>query len=164
MSQITRLVLADATEQCARWRAEGIDMTVSVNVSVPVLLEAGFPELVRGYLDARTTCRRARSSSRSPRPASSPTSTRPSGSSRNCRTLGIVVSIDDFGAGFTSLAHLSGLAVKELKLDRSFIVKLTEQRHPTRPGSRRARRSNSGTRSACTSSPRASRTSRPSTC
>src|SRR6201999_2416098 len=39
--------------------------------------------------------------------------------------FGLVVSIDDFGAGFTSLAHLSGLAVKELKLDRSFVVKLT---------------------------------------
>jgi EAL domain-containing protein (putative c-di-GMP-specific phosphodiesterase class I) len=34
------------------------------------------------------------------------------------------VSIDDFGAGFTSLAHLSGLAVGELKLDRSFITTL----------------------------------------
>jgi EAL domain-containing protein (putative c-di-GMP-specific phosphodiesterase class I) len=38
---------------------------------------------------------------------------------------GIVVSIDDFGAGFTSLAHLSSLAVKELKLDRIFIAALT---------------------------------------
>jgi EAL domain-containing protein (putative c-di-GMP-specific phosphodiesterase class I) len=32
-----------------------------------------------------------------------------------------VVSVDDFGAGFTSLAYLSSLAVDELKLDRSFI-------------------------------------------
>jgi EAL domain-containing protein (putative c-di-GMP-specific phosphodiesterase class I) len=38
--------------------------------------------------------------------------------------LGVVVSIDDFGAGFTSLAHLSSLAVKELKLDRTFIAGL----------------------------------------
>jgi EAL domain-containing protein (putative c-di-GMP-specific phosphodiesterase class I) len=38
---------------------------------------------------------------------------------------GIVVSVDDFGAGFTSLAHLSSLAVKELKLDRIFIAALT---------------------------------------
>ena len=40
------------------------------------------------------------------------------------RDLGVVVSIDDFGAGFTSLAHLSGLAVGELKLDRAFITGL----------------------------------------
>ncbi|MBV9839341.1 MAG: EAL domain-containing protein, partial [Solirubrobacterales bacterium] len=38
--------------------------------------------------------------------------------------LGVVVSIDDFGAGFTSLAHLSNLAVGELKLDRAFVTRL----------------------------------------
>ena len=40
---------------------------------------------------------------------------------RALRDLGLVVSVDDFGAGFTSLAYLSSLAVDELKLDRSFI-------------------------------------------
>jgi EAL domain-containing protein (putative c-di-GMP-specific phosphodiesterase class I) len=40
------------------------------------------------------------------------------------RSLGLVVSIDDFGAGFTSLAYLSNLAVGELKLDRTFIASL----------------------------------------
>jgi EAL domain-containing protein (putative c-di-GMP-specific phosphodiesterase class I) len=40
------------------------------------------------------------------------------------KTMGIVVSIDDFGAGFTSLAYLSSLAVGELKLDREFITGL----------------------------------------
>jgi len=41
------------------------------------------------------------------------------------RGLGLVVSIDDFGAGFTSLAYLNKLAVGELKLDRAFIAGLT---------------------------------------
>lgn len=34
----------------------------------------------------------------------------------------MVVSIDDFGAGVTSLAYLGRLAVGEFKLDRSFIT------------------------------------------
>ena len=37
------------------------------------------------------------------------------------RALGLAVSIDDFGAGFTSLAYLGSLQVSELKLDRTFI-------------------------------------------
>ena len=41
------------------------------------------------------------------------------------RELGVQVSIDDFGAGFTSLAYLNDLAVGELKLDRRFIVPLS---------------------------------------
>ena len=40
------------------------------------------------------------------------------------RDIGIVVSIDDFGAGVTSLAYLSSLPVRELKLDRYFVARL----------------------------------------
>ena len=43
------------------------------------------------------------------------------------RDLGLVVSIDDFGAGFTSLAYLGDLAVGELKLDRIFITGLASE-------------------------------------
>ena len=43
------------------------------------------------------------------------------------RDLGVVVSIDDFGAGFTSLAYLSSLSVGELKLDRAFITALNAE-------------------------------------
>jgi len=37
---------------------------------------------------------------------------------------GILVSIDDFGTGFSSLSHLNDLAVGELKLDRTFTSRL----------------------------------------
>src|SRR5439155_2645889 len=40
------------------------------------------------------------------------------------RDLGLAVSIDDFGAGSTSLAYLGSLAVSEIKLDRVFIAGL----------------------------------------
>ena len=40
------------------------------------------------------------------------------------RDMGTVVSIDDFGAGVTSLAYLSSLPVRELKLDRYFVARL----------------------------------------
>jgi len=39
--------------------------------------------------------------------------------------LGLRISIDDFGAGATSLAILRDLAVSELKLDRAFTVALS---------------------------------------
>ena len=40
------------------------------------------------------------------------------------RSVGVETSIDDFGAGFTSLAYLGKLAIAEMKLDRTFIVPL----------------------------------------
>ena len=38
------------------------------------------------------------------------------------RTLGVKISVDDFGTGFSSLASLADLPVDVLKLDRSFIA------------------------------------------
>ncbi len=40
------------------------------------------------------------------------------------RQLGIDISIDDFGTGFSSLSHLKLLPVTELKIDRSFVMDL----------------------------------------
>jgi diguanylate cyclase (GGDEF)-like protein len=126
MGAITTLVLTDAIAQCAAWRSEGILLTVSVNISATDLLAPLFTSLVRDLLDIHGV------------PAESivleiTETSVISDFEQSQRVIqelwdfGIVVSIDDFGAGFTSLAHLSSLAVKELKLDRTFIAGLNGQ-------------------------------------
>jgi diguanylate cyclase (GGDEF)-like protein len=125
MRSLTALVLDDALAQCALWRADGPPLVVSVNISASNLLDDGFADLVRSLLDRH----------RLPAEALVLELTETSIISEfeksrqvieELRGLGLVVSIDDFGAGFTSLAYLSNLAVGELKLDRTFIAGLAD--------------------------------------
>lgn len=131
MPKLTSWVLRTAVSQCHRWRAAGRQLRVAVNVSTTDLLDPGFPGVVSGLLAA----------GRLPAGALMIEITETSVIEKfdqvknivdQLRQLGVEVSIDDFGAGFTSLAYLSSLAVAELKLDRSFITPVfdeTKSRH-----------------------------------
>jgi diguanylate cyclase len=123
MGRLTRRVLADALTQCAAWHAAGHWVRVSVNISVGDLLDPGFTATVASLLAER----------RMPADALTIEITetsiiaefeRAQQAVAQLRALGVGVSIDDFGAGFTSLAYLNELAVDELKLDRRFIAPL----------------------------------------
>ncbi len=120
MRPLTSFVLDQALAQCARWRAEGRELSVAVNVSATNIMDAGFTELVRHHL--------ARHGLPAHALVVEITETTVISDFERCRrvtaelaALGCVVSIDDFGAGFTSLPFLSRLAVRELKLDRVFL-------------------------------------------
>ncbi|QTE27870.1 GGDEF domain-containing phosphodiesterase [Pengzhenrongella sicca] len=117
----TQFVLDAALEQCARWRAEGLVLTVAVNLSVLNLLDRGLVEDVQAALD---------------RHGLSPTVLElelTEGSAmvdpRRSRQvlgalsgMGVTLSIDDYGTGYSSLAYLQKLPVRRLKIDRSFVA------------------------------------------
>jgi diguanylate cyclase (GGDEF)-like protein len=126
MPSLTALVLDDALAQCASWHTSSHKVAVSVNLSASNLLDPGFTSMVSRLLESRglpaealvleitETCiisdyERSRKVI------------------EDLRDLGLVVSIDDFGAGFTSLAYLGDLAVGELKLDRIFVTGLASE-------------------------------------
>jgi EAL domain-containing protein (putative c-di-GMP-specific phosphodiesterase class I) len=45
---------------------------------------------------------------------------------RQLNDLGVNISIDDFGTGHSSLSYLKQLPVSEIKIDKSFVMNMTE--------------------------------------
>ena len=142
MGALTAFVLDEALAQCAAWRAAGRELTVSVNISASDLLDPGFPALVERLLTRHALTPEALVLEMTETTAIA-NFERSQLAIQKLHDLGLVVSVDDFGAGFTSLAYLGSLAVGEHSC---------------------ARRSSSPMRSGSGSSPRASRTTTASVC
>lgn len=118
-------VLEQACAQMNQWHALGIDVpTMSVNVSPRQFDSGAMPELVKAILkknnrdswqldieitessvslDEQTMCADIAA----------------------LRQLGVKISIDDFGKGYSGLERLRTIQVDRLKIDRSFVSNLT---------------------------------------
>ncbi|PPK92679.1 diguanylate cyclase (GGDEF)-like protein [Kineococcus xinjiangensis] len=120
---LTTWVLRQAVHQCAAWRALGWDVDVAVNIAPPTLLEPGFPEQVVDLL-AEAELPGTALELEITETAVMVDPVRAAETLRRLQTMGISVSIDDFGAGYTSLSYLKTLPVRSLKIDRGFVTHL----------------------------------------
>jgi len=117
---LTQLVLRKATHQLAAWQADGLDLSVAVNLSVANLLDHGLVDDIAAILEQEgAPAERLELEITESMLMSDPE--RAKELLKQLTAMGIRLSIDDFGTGHSSLAYLRRLPISEIKIDRSFV-------------------------------------------
>jgi EAL domain-containing protein (putative c-di-GMP-specific phosphodiesterase class I) len=125
---LTRWVVDTAAAQAAIWREAGRDMAVSVNLSPRNLLDQEVVEQLSAAL-ARHGLPPSALMVEFTEQALMDDPETALGVVYAIAALGVKLSIDDFGAGPSSLAQLSRLPARELKIDRAFVSRMLESGH-----------------------------------
>ena len=123
MKSLTANVLEQALRQTATWAEAGLQVRMAVNVSARDLHDDGFCGRVSealdrtgvpaSYLELELTERVVMAD--------------PERALENLTALsrlGVRLSLDDFGTGYSSLAYLRRLPVTEIKIDKSFVLRM----------------------------------------
>lgn len=123
IKQLTHHVLAAAIRQSGTWRAMGLALPMSVNVSMRDLHDPRLPEVIgdllasegvpRGDLELEITETALMADADAALEVL-----------RQLRTLGLQIAVDDFRTGYSSLTYLKQLPVDSLKIDKSFVCQL----------------------------------------
>jgi diguanylate cyclase (GGDEF)-like protein len=124
MNALTRVVLAAAVNQCTQWRLDGLDLAVAVNLSASDLLD----ETLVGHIATVLAGARLPPDALELEITETTLMVDPVAATETLgmiSRLGVKLSVDDYGTGFSSLVYLRDLPVQELKIDRSFIIDLT---------------------------------------
>jgi diguanylate cyclase (GGDEF)-like protein len=124
MRQLTQEVLAGSLSRAAEWWGCGLHLPVAVNVSVRDLTDVGFAEVVDGLLRRYGLPSRALKLEITEHVLMADPA-RMTYALEALGRVGVELSLDDFGTGYSSLVHLKRLPVSEIKVDRSFVNRMT---------------------------------------
>jgi diguanylate cyclase (GGDEF)-like protein/PAS domain S-box-containing protein len=124
---ITRWVLRAAAAQYSEWHRRGLEIPLSVNCSARNLMEDDLPHAIdsilrkHGVPPRQVTLEITETSLIEDPDRALQVAT-------YLHSQGLSISIDDFGTGYSSLDYLRKLPVQELKIDKSFVMKLDQSR------------------------------------
>jgi diguanylate cyclase len=124
MGLLAGQVLSMSLRDLATWRSQGRQLSVAVNLSVSNLQDVELPQQVERLLAIHGI------------PAGAlvleitenilmADAERSGQVLDRLRAIGVRLSVDDYGTGYSSLAYLQALPVDELKLDRSFVMHMS---------------------------------------
>jgi diguanylate cyclase (GGDEF)-like protein len=127
MPQLTTAVLTTALRQQEAWRQAGLSVAMAVNVSATDVLDRGFPDRVAALLERHGRAEGGLAFEITEH-SELLDSERALDVLARVEELGIDICLDDFGTGHSSLSQLKRLPVRQLKIDRSFVLDMLHDR------------------------------------
>ena len=120
---ITRWVVQRVCEQLSEWRAQGLEMTVSLNVSALDLTDGHlFDQLLQALQTFKVAARFIELEFTESVLVTDFQAVRVQ--LQRFRDLGVAIGIDDFGSGYSNWAYLRQIPATSVKLDRSLLADL----------------------------------------
>jgi diguanylate cyclase (GGDEF)-like protein/PAS domain S-box-containing protein len=122
-------VLSQALEHLAAWRRQGLELSVSVNVSARHLQTPDFSQRLSELLSRHTEPLAEWLELEVLETAAQADIDATSALLTHCRRMGVRFALDDFGTGYSTLSYLKRLPIDVLKIDRSFVSHMLEDTH-----------------------------------
>jgi len=123
MRVITQFVVDTALAQLSQWWSQGLRVQAAVNVCARDLYDREFASFLRERLAAHGVPPRALMVEVTEGVLMADPG-RAATTLLSLADVGVGVSLDDFGTGYSSLVHLKRLPVSEVKIDRSFVMRM----------------------------------------
>ncbi|MBA3032126.1 MAG: EAL domain-containing protein [Gammaproteobacteria bacterium] len=119
--QLGEWVIDAALRQWQAWQAQGLDLSVSVNIAARHLSQHDFVARLTALLRAHPALPPHRLELEVLETAALEDIGRVARIIEECRELGVSFALDDFGTGYSSLTYIKRLPAETLKIDQSFV-------------------------------------------
>ncbi len=120
-------ILDAALQQIRRWHDQGYNISIAINLSTILLLDQELPDLIAGKIASyNVPIELLKTEITESAIIADPD--RALEVLERINNMGIDISIDDFGTGYSSLAYIAKLPIKEIKIDRSFVSQMNDNK------------------------------------
>ncbi len=119
-------VIDSALTQLSKWNEQGIETSISINVDPRQLYQTNFVDKLQNAINRQSNYRAGSLELEILETTALDDRLSVCSIINSCRDMGIEFALDDFGTGYSSITYLKELPIKSLKIDRSFIIDMTE--------------------------------------
>jgi len=128
IQKITHWMLSEACKTVVALKTKGIVLKIAINISTRDLIDQHLPTVIADLfahyqIGPEAISLEITESSMMDDPIRSEQTL------LKLSEMGLNIAIDDYGTGYSSLAYLKKLPVQELKIDKSFVLKVDQNEH-----------------------------------